>query len=205
MTLRKKRRTRRHRALRRLLLCALFILVPLGLHMVSFTPTQLLRGAEHRLGLEQTEILAQTKAGSKIYTLSANETLLLVTKFSPPVQVFSPDGPDPYRAISLSFTKREFWSDFFLLPEDGATASNHIQFFGLVDLPAAASVRIFCDDMDPSCTFQAQLFSGPGGYRYFWADFYAPATHPDLSPYWIVILDQAGQILQEDYYFDPRL
>ena len=70
MNLLKKKPTRRQTALCRLLLCALILLALMGLHMVSLTPTQTLRGAEHRVGLERTEILAQTEDESTVYTLS---------------------------------------------------------------------------------------------------------------------------------------
>lgn len=203
MNLLKKKPTRRQTALCRLLLCVLILLALMGLHMVSLTPTQTLRGAEHRTGVDRTEILAQTKDDSTIYTFSAHETLLLVTAFSPPIQFSALGGPTPTGFLPLSPTEKAFWFRAFWLQGDDS-GPYHLQFFGRVDLPAAASVRVYCGDLDPDCYLQADLFPGPDGHRYLWADRYAPETHPNFHPYRLSILDQTGQVLRQDIPFETH-
>ena len=75
--------SRRQRALRRMGVLLLFLLLLPALYQPSFTPRQVIRASENLLGLERTEVVGQTELLSHQVTFSANEDVLLVTVFQP--------------------------------------------------------------------------------------------------------------------------
>lgn len=193
--------SRRERALFRLALCVLVVLGAMGLRLVSLTPTQTLRFVEHSYDLDRTEVLGQTKLGSHRLTFSANEEVLLLTKFRPPVQSSLWERWAPYCAGPLSpdAPAAPCWVFWYQAEDAECYPAIHFLFFGRVDLPGAAAVRIQNSTQEPEDFVQADLFTGPDGHRYLWAEHEANGFYPE----WVDILDQNGAVLKEQVPFTP--
>lgn len=189
--------SRRQRALRRMGVLLLFLLLLPALYQPSFTPRQVIRASENLLGLERTEVVGQTELLSHQVTFSANEDVLLVTVFQP----LRPLGPSmdwihtqvaldaPTDRQPCSLTLRSVWYQ-------EAEASAFL-VFGQTCLEGARWVRIYNHpaswSYDPNVYLEGEFFSTSTGQGYCFQQFASPDNN--FVPKWYQVLDRAGNVL----------
>ena len=189
--------SRRQRALRRMGVLLLFLLLLLTLYQPSFTPGQVIRASEHLLGLERTEVVGQTELLSHQVTFSANGDVLLVTVFQP----LRPLGPSmdwihtqvaldaPTDRQPCSLTLRSVW--------DQEAEASAFLVFGQTCLEGARWVRIYNHpaswSYDPNVYLEGEFFSTSTGQGYCFQQFASPDNN--FVPKWYQVLDRAGNVL----------
>lgn len=168
--MRKPRRTQKQRTLCRaavtLLLLVLFWVCLMWQFQPVFTAKAAVRSAETKRGTRETRVLAQQTVHGITYTLSCNESTLLVTPFRfslwparewnqgyPELLLDLTRSPGPVQAAAYTNNK-DGWA--------------HTQVAGLVDVPEAVSVsaRIPSDSQDAPLT--GEIHTASNGQRYFW-------------------------------------
>lgn len=186
----KKHPTRKTKALRRILVLAVFSAVLLALYQPSFTPGQVIHAAEDLLGLEKTEVIGHTEVLGRRVTFSANRNALLATVFQPLHPVGEPlavlDAPTEAHPASL----------YAIAVWDGAQQEATTLAFGQTCLEGAAKVRLYTYRSDDSNVFlESELLSGPAGRGYLLTHQSSPAGSTGFRPAWYQVLDREDNIL----------
>lgn len=181
---------RRKKTLRRALLFLLLLAAALQLHALRLSPTQSIRAAEERYGLEPTEIVAE-RDGTY---LSENQHVLLLTQHRPVQSAFwredlSPPVEKSGGPVCGSISFR--WNS------DDPDKRYHL--FGTLDLAGAASVVAYCDlTKDYNGTplrLTAEVNTNREGRQYFWSLTILPNEENYVIPQYLDVLDKDGNTL----------
>ena len=200
MKKRTKQHTRKQRALRRWLLVLALFSISYFLLPITFSPTQTIRAQESANAIARTSMVQWKKAGPRLFCLSKNEDVLLLTgHFLYPVY-----GWMDYGAFPLDLTKENGpVAAWFVSCSIQEKNWKHLMFFGIVRQEEAAAVRVrdalswseeernyLPDDQ----VWTGEILTDRDGQRYFWfgqdVDF---STHLYFNS--LELLDGDGQIL----------
>lgn len=200
MKKRTKQHTRKQLALRRWLLVLALFSISYFLLPITFSPTQTIRAQESANAIAQTSVVQWKKAGPRLFCLSKNEDVLLLTGHV----LYPVYGWMDYGAFPLDLTK-----------EDGPVAAHlvscsiqeknwrHLMLFGVVRQEEADAVRVRDaliwseeegDYLPDDQMWRGEILTDGDGQRYFWfgqdVDF---STR--LSFHTLELLDGDGQVL----------
>lgn len=190
----KKYPTWKTRALRRVLVLAVFLAALLVFYQPSFTPGQVIHATEDLLGLEKTEVIGHTEVLGRRVTFSANQNALLATVFQP-LHPIGGAGTQPLAVLDAP-TEVHPASFYAIAVWDGAQQEATILAFGQTCLEDAAKVRFYSHRSDDSGIFlDGELLSCPTGRGYLLTCQSSPAGSTSFLPTWYQVLGQEGDIL----------
>lgn len=204
--------TRKHKALRRTLICLGVLAVFSALHLYTFTPMQGVRYAEAQCRTGRTHVIRRMggeKWNEMVY-MTANENAILITQIG-----FYPLYGWSGLAIAVLDCADE--GDFQARPitrQDGDDEATRCMIYGRLRSPEVAGIRAECQsgywDEEtemfrtlPTATISGgpEIWTEKDGWRYFFAESTVPDTENGEMAYpteiTVTTLDKAGNPLRQ--------